>query len=103
MKHTAATPQPRQAKIIRKSGPAARLQALGGWAGGSIGQTEALAGIDTQSHAERSALWNKFRHLFGGDSQALVDAVMDHCAAITLRRIKNGELCLLQTHNRTGT
>ncbi|WP_293602096.1 hypothetical protein [Polaromonas sp. 35-63-35] len=28
-------------------------------------------------------------------AQALIDMVMDHCAAITLRRIKNGELSLL--------
>lgn len=98
MKHATATPGPRQTKIIRKSGPAARLRALGGWVGGSIGQAEALAGINTQSVAERTALWNKFRHLFGGDSQALVEAMVDHCAAITLRRIKNGELCLLQAH-----
>ncbi len=102
MKHATATPGPSRVKVIRKPGPAARLRALGGWAGGSIGQAEALAGINTQSGAERTALWNKFRHLFGGDSQALVDAVMDHCAAITLRRIKNGELCLLRARVQSG-
>ena len=75
--------------------PAEALRQLGGWVGGSIGQAEALAGVDVQSGAERSTLWNQFRHLFKGDSQALIDAVMDHCATITLSRIERGELCLL--------
>lgn len=80
-----------------KTRPSEALQRMGGWAGGSIGQTEALAGINVQSHAERTALWVKFRHLFSGNSQKLVDAVMDHCAAIALRRIENGELSLIPT------
>jgi len=71
------------------------LQRRGGWIGGSIGQSEALAGINVQSQTERAALWRNFRHLFAGDSQVLIDAVMDHCAAITLRRIKRGELSLI--------
>ena len=75
--------------------PAATLRRLGGWVGGSIGQAEALAGIDIQSHAERTALWGRFRHLFSGEPQVLVDAVMDHCAVTTLKRIKRGELSLL--------
>lgn len=75
--------------------PAVTLQRLGGWVGGSIGQAEALAGVNVQSQSERQALWLKFRHLFAGDSQCLIDAVMDHCAAITLRRIECGELSLL--------
>lgn len=75
--------------------PSETLRRMGGWSGGSIGQDEALAGINVQSHAERTALWAKFRNYFSGDSQTLVDMVMDHCAAITLRRIKNGELSLL--------
>lgn len=78
-----------------KTSHALTLRRLGGWAGGSIGQVEALAGINVQSDAERKALWNQFRHLFAGDSQPLVDAVMNHCAAITLKRIKRGELSLL--------
>lgn len=77
-----------------KSRPSETLRRMGGWAGGSIGQAEALAGINVQSHAERTALWDMFRHLFHGESQVLVDAVMDHCAAITLGRIKRGELSL---------
>lgn len=75
--------------------PAETLRRMGGWAGGSIGQAEALAGINVQSHAERSALWGRFRHLFTGEPQVLVDAVMDHCATTTLGRIKRGELSLL--------
>ncbi len=63
--------------------------------GGSIGQAEALAGVDVQSHAERTALWKQFAHLWTGDSQTLVNAVMDHCATITLGRIARGEVCLL--------
>lgn len=71
------------------------LRRLGGWVGGSIGQAEALAGINVQCHAERVELWQRFRPLYGGDSQALVDAVVSHCAAVTLKRIKRGELSLL--------
>lgn len=78
-----------------KTSPAQTLRGLGGWAGGSIGQAEALAGINVQSDAERKALWDRFRNMFSGDSQTLVDAVVDHCAAITLRRLKRGELSLL--------
>ena len=75
--------------------PSETLRRMGRWAPGSIGQMEALAGVNVQSHMERVALWDKFRHLFDGEPQVLVDAVMDHCAAITLRRIKLGELSLL--------
>lgn len=75
--------------------PAEALRKLGGWCGSSIGQIEALAGVNVQSHAERSALWQQFRHLFGGETQALFDAVMDHCASIALARIERGELSLL--------
>lgn len=82
---------PRDTKIR----PAETLRRLGGWAGGSIGQAEALAGINVQSHAERKALWEQFSALFSGPSQVLFDAVMDHCAEITLGRIKRGELSLL--------
>ncbi len=77
------------------SNPSETLRRLGGWVGGSIGQMEALAGVNVQSEAERSALWKKFQGLFRGDSQTLIDAVMNHCAAITLKRIKNGEISLL--------
>lgn len=71
------------------------LRRLGGWSGSSIGHIEALAGVDVHSHSERTALWAKFQHQFVGPSQQLVDAVMDHCAAIALSRIKRGELSLI--------
>lgn len=78
-----------------KTRPSETLRRLGGWVGGSIGQAESLAGINVQSEAERKALWDRFRNLLAGDSQTMVDAVVDHCAAITLRRLKRGELSLL--------
>lgn len=78
-----------------KTRPSETLRRLGGWAGGSIGQAESLAGINVQSDSERKALWDRFKHMFSGDSQALIDAVVDHCAAITLERVKRGELSLL--------
>lgn len=77
--------------------PSEVLRRMGGWSGGSIGQVESLAGIDIQSPAERWALWQNFRALFKGDTQVLLDAVSDHCATITLDRIKRGELSLLPT------
>lgn len=76
--------------------PADVLRRLGGWVGGSIGQAEALAGFNVQCRAERLALWHQFRHLYAGEPQVLVDAVMDHCAALTLKRIKKGTLSLIQ-------
>lgn len=76
-----------------KKRPADDLRRLGGWVGGSIGQVEALAGINIQSEAERKALWGQFRHLLLGDPQALVDA------AITLKRLMRGELSLLPHRN----
>lgn len=75
--------------------PSETLRRMGGWVGGSIGQAEALAGINVQSEAERKKLWDGFKHLFSSDPQTLVDAVVDHCAAITLRRLRRGELSLL--------
>lgn len=75
--------------------PMDRLKKLSGVYSGSIGQWEALAGINVQSQSERKALWDQFRDLFNGDAQTLTDAVMDHCAQITLKRIKRGEMCLL--------
>ncbi len=77
------------------SQPAETLRRKCGWVGGSIGQMEALAGINIQSERERQALWAKFKHLYGGESQVLLSAVMNHCAKITLRRVKKGDLCLL--------
>lgn len=84
----------------QKERPSRVLFRLGRWySPGSIGQTEALAGINIQSQRERTELWNRFSHLFAGDSQTLIDAVMDHCAAIALERIKRGELCLVPSFN----
>lgn len=78
-----------------KSRTSETLRRLGGWSGGSLGQAESLAGINIQSESERKVLWGRFKHLYAGDSQALIDAVLDHCATITLQRIKRGELSLL--------
>lgn len=80
---------------VKKSRPSETLRRMGGWAGGSIGQAEALAGIDVHSEDERKALWDQFKHLFAGDSQTLIDAVIDHCAVITLNRVKRGEMSIL--------
>lgn len=63
----------------------------------TIGDYERLAGINTCSHRERTVLWNEFRHLYSGPPQRLVDAVMERCAEIALRRIAAGELVLLAT------
>ena len=82
-----------------KTRPSETLRRLGGWAGGSIGQAESLAGINVQSDVERKALWGQFKHLFSGDSKTMVDAVVDHCANITLKRVQCGELSLLPTRN----
>jgi len=81
--------------VKTKQRPIDMLKKLSGHCGGSIGQVEQLAGINIQSKAERAALWGKFRHLFSGDSQELINAVMDYCAEIALKRIKAGELCLV--------
>ncbi|QPS78368.1 MULTISPECIES: hypothetical protein [Delftia] len=78
-----------------KTRPSETLRRLGGWAGGSLGQAESLAGINVQSEAERKVLWDQFKHLFSGDAQVLIDTVVDHCAAITLGRVNRGELSLL--------
>lgn len=62
---------------------------------GSLGDYESLAGVDIKSPGERHALWYRFSHLFTGESQGVIDAVMDHCATIALERLDRGELCLL--------
>lgn len=87
----------KKAAVAAKVPPRRLLDQLGGWCGGSIGQMEALAGIDVQNPSERKALWDQFLQMYAGPTQALIDAVMDHCAAITLARIGRGELCLLKT------
>lgn len=63
----------------------------------SLGDVEQLAGVDIRSDKERRDLWNQFSHLFSAPSQELIDAVMDHCAALALKRIARGELCLVRT------
>lgn len=85
---------PRQPKIR----PSHTLRRLAHWGSNSIGQMEALAGVNVQCEAERRALWEGFRHLYCGPSQVLVDAVMDHCATLILKRVARGELSLLPLH-----
>lgn len=63
----------------------------------SLGDVEQLAGVDIRSEKERRDLWSQFSHLFNAPTQELIDAVMDHCAAIALKRIAVGELCLVRT------
>jgi hypothetical protein len=63
----------------------------------SLGHVEQLAGVDVNSATERRALWDGFRHLFAGPSEALLDAVMDHCSTIVMRRLDAGELSLQPT------
>lgn len=83
--------------------PRHALKALASQAGcqlTTLGDTEQLAGVDVSSPAARRELWDRFRHLYHSPTQVLVDAVMDHCSAIALRRIKAGELCLVRTVSR---
>jgi len=80
---------------LKTTRPTETLRRLGRWACGSVGQLEALAGVNVQNEDERRALWGQFAHLYSGDKRVLLDTVMDHCAAIALRRINRGELCLL--------
>jgi len=63
----------------------------------TVGDFEQLAGVNIQSEVERGELWVKFRHLFSGPTHELFDVAMDYCAAIALRRIQAGELCLIRT------
>ena len=92
MSTTARTARPRASKKLTNRD---RLQALGRWVGGSIGQAEALAGIDPQNSAERQQLWSKFKHLYGEPAPVLVGAVSEHCATLTLQRLAEGKLSLL--------
>lgn len=80
--------------------PHDRLKALSGFNFWTLGQAEALSGINPQDAKARAALWQPFvaQHRNDADSQPLIDAVMDHCARITLGRIKAGELCLVPRH-----
>jgi thymidine phosphorylase len=79
---------------MKRVRPSEKLRRLGGWSGGTIGQLEALAGVNVQSDIERRALWDQFKNLFFGDSQTLMNAVADHCASIALERMKRGKLSL---------
>lgn len=79
----------------RKIRPTEALRRLARWGSNSIGQMEALAGVNIQCEAERRAFWEGFRHLYGGEPLAVVDAVMDHCATTIFARVERGELSLL--------
>ena len=64
----------------------------------TIGDIERLAGVT--SDCDRHRLWSQFNYLLDGPTQVLIDAVMDHCAAIAVRRIKAGEIFLISTYRR---
>lgn len=55
----------------------------------------ALNAAPARAHPAKRSLWDQFKHLFTGDSQTLINVVVDHCATITLDRIRRGELSLL--------
>jgi hypothetical protein len=84
------------AEKARDVRPRERLNALLRDPCTSIGDYERLAGVDTQNHGERHALWQQFQHLFRAPTQVLFDAVLGHCASITLQRVAAGELSLIQ-------
>lgn len=63
----------------------------------TVADVEQLAGVDVQSFSQRSALWDQFAHLSDAPLQRRIDAVMDYCASIALRRLARGELCLIPT------
>jgi hypothetical protein len=78
--------------------PRVQLKALAHGIGcqlNTVGDIERLAGVNTNSLADRSALWNQFRSLYEGPAEILIDAVMDHCSALALARIAAGEVCLV--------
>jgi hypothetical protein len=78
---------------------------MGGWSPGTgtLAQAEALAGINPQDPAERATLWKRFSHWSAaGHAQMAVDAVVDHCARITMERVRRGELSLLDPYRPTG-
>lgn len=81
------------------SNPHADLHALARSAGcciSTVGDVEALAGVNVTSIDDRAAVWRLFSA--GNPSpRELFDAVMEHCAAIALARIARGELCLIAT------
>jgi hypothetical protein len=60
----------------------------------SIGDFERLAGVNTCNHAEREALWDKFKHLFATPGNAAMDAVMAECRSVAARRVNAGQLTL---------
>lgn len=86
--------------------PSHELARMGGWSPGTgtLAQAEALAGINPQDPAERATLWKRFSHWSAaGHAQMAVDAVVDHCARITMERVRRGELSLLDPYRPTGT
>lgn len=86
----AATPAQPAAKITAKHIKDHILQS----GSNCIGDFERLAGINTESKAERQALWDQFRHLYSLPGNAAMHAVMDECRRIAARRVNAGELCL---------
>lgn len=76
-----------------------RLKQQTGFVGWTLGQMEALAGINPQNDAERTALWRPFVMANPGGDSELINAVADYCAQRTFARVKAGELCLLQRHH----
>lgn len=72
-----------------------RLMLSAGVESSSVGELEQLAGIDTSSHAERWAVWEKFSERFEGDLQAMVAAVMEECSVRTLHRLADGAMSIV--------
>lgn len=69
--------------------------------GGTIGQMEALAGVGAD-HAARFKFWQECdaiaRERIGGksaDPEAVVEVARERCHAMTFKRIKRGEVCIL--------
>lgn len=70
--------------------PHARLKALSGFSFWTLGQAEALAGINLAG-LDPAAM--------GTTLKEQAEGALDHCARITLARVKAGELCLVtRTH-----
>lgn len=60
----------------------------------SIGNIEALAGVNPQDKAERAELWNRHQHLFAQPGMVAMRAVMDDCKKTAAQRLERGEFCL---------
>lgn len=62
--------------------------------GTSIGDVEQLAGINIQCHAERRALWFKYRELFTGPHDVLWSAIKADLLKRTAHMVNAGQLSL---------